>query len=80
MSNNIIDLANLLQYQVSDVRVHSNHRLIRVNLGDRSILADLPKLGRHFVSCCQVQLNQLIVEHVLQRREVLSPYNVAEES
>lgn len=79
MSNNIIDLANLLQYQVSGVSVHSDHRLVRVNLGDRAILADLPKLGRHFVSCSQVQLNQLIVEHVLQNCEMLSPYNITEE-
>ena len=67
MSNNIIDLANLLQYQVPGVCVHSDHCLVRLYLRDCAILVDLPKLGCHFVSRRQVQLNQLIVEHVLEK-------------
>ena len=67
MSNNIIDLANLLQYQVPCVSVHSDHRLVRLYLSDRAILVDLPKLGCHFVSRRQVKLNQLVIEHVLEK-------------
>ena len=67
MSNNIINLTNLLQYQVPCVRVHSDHWLVRFYLRDRAILVDLPKLGCHFVSRRQVQLNQLVVEHVLEK-------------
>lgn len=67
MSNNIIDLADLLQYQIPCVRVYSDHRLVRLYLRDRAILIDLPKLDCHFVSRRQVQLNQLVVEHVLEK-------------
>jgi len=66
MSNNIIDLADLLQYQVPGVGVQSYHWLVRVYLSDRAILLDLPKLGCHFVSRRQVQLNQLVIEHILE--------------
>lgn len=66
MSNNIIDLADLLQYQVPGVGVQSDHWLVRLYLSDRAILLNLPKLGCHFVSRRQVQLNQLVIEHVLE--------------
>jgi hypothetical protein len=61
MSNNIIDLADVLQYQIPGVRVHSDHRLVRRYLCNCAILVDLPELGSNFVGRRQVKLNQLVV-------------------